>query len=70
MKEDEQIRIEEIHETIGQAATYLMNSRLPVNSANIIMVLRAQLIITTNPGQKKVLEATLHHLTLKRVKTA
>jgi len=70
LNEDEQVRLEEIHETIGQSATYLMNSRLAVNAGNLIMVLRAQLIITTDARQKVVLEATRQHLAQKMLKTA
>jgi hypothetical protein len=70
LNDDEQVQLEEIHATIGQAATYLMNSRLPVKADNIMMVLRAQLIITTNVKQKVVLEATLQHLARKLVKSA
>ena len=70
LNDNEQVQLEEIHETIGQAATYLMNSRLPVNAGNLIMVLRAQLITTTNARQKVVLEATRQHLEHKLAKIA
>ncbi len=70
MNEDEQVSLEEIHETIGQAATWLMNSRLPLKASNLMMVLRAQLSMTTHPRQKVVLEAAQQHLVRKRVNVA
>lgn len=57
MNHDEEVQPAEVHEAIGLAATYLMNSHLPVKASNLLMVLRAQAIITTHPRQKRVLEA-------------
>lgn len=57
MNDDEQVQPEEIHEAIGLAATYLMNSQMPVKASNLMMVLRAQGIMTATPRQKKIFEA-------------
>ncbi|WP_342320818.1 hypothetical protein AAEY27_12250 [Kosakonia sp. BYX6] len=63
MNDDEQVQSEEIHEAIGLATTYLMNSQLPIKTSNLVMVLRARVIITTDPRQKRVLEAARQFIT-------
>lgn len=57
MNDDEQVKPEEIHEAIGLAATYLMNSHMPVKASTLIMVLRAQGIMATQARQKRIFEA-------------
>lgn len=57
LNDDVQVEPEEIHEVIGIAATYLMHSQRPVKPSNLVMVLRAQSSITTDPRQKRVLDA-------------
>ncbi|QOV69961.1 hypothetical protein [Citrobacter sp. BDA59-3] len=68
MNENEQVQPEEIHEAIGLAATYLMNSRLPIKADNLVMVLRAQEVMATCSRQRSVLEATRHYLMQRRKK--
>lgn len=68
MDEDEQVRLEEIHEAVGIAAAYLMNSRLPVTASNTIMVLRAQGVMVMNKRQKQILAAAKKHLLEKIMK--
>jgi len=57
LNDDEQVQPEEIHEAIGLAASYLMDSQMPVKASNLVMVLRAQGIMATHPRQKKIYEA-------------
>ncbi|WP_143102643.1 MULTISPECIES: hypothetical protein [unclassified Enterobacter] len=70
MNQDERVRLENIQEVIGEAATYLMNSRKPVDADNLLMVLRTRSGMTTDPRQKQVLDASLQYLKARILKTA
>jgi len=70
LNQDERVRLENIQEVIGEAATYLMNSRKPVDADNLLMVLRTRSGMTTDPRQKQVLDASLQYLKARILKTA
>ncbi|WLI77254.1 hypothetical protein Q5705_01440 [Kosakonia sp. H02] len=70
MNDDEQVQPDEIHEAIGLAATYLMNAQMPVKPSNLLMVLRAQSIMTTESRQKRILEAARQQIMERVTHTA
>jgi len=70
LNQDERVRLENIQEVIGEAATYLKNSRKPVDADNLLMVLRTRSGMTTDPRQKQVLDASLQYLKARILKTA
>ncbi|EGT4277829.1 hypothetical protein DOX71_20735 [Cronobacter sakazakii] len=53
MNVNEHVPLHEIQEIIGEAATYLMNSKLPINVDNLMMVLRVQEVIKKLPVKKR-----------------
>ena len=70
MNEDDQVRLENIQEVVGEAAAWLMNSRLPVNADNLMMMLRARRIMVKEPQQKRVLDACVAYLRARIMKPA
>ncbi len=56
LKEDEQICLENIQEAIGEAATHLMSIGHAIDAENIILVLRARRMMTTDPHHQQVFE--------------
>lgn len=68
MKEDEHVGLENIQEVIGEAATWLMNSRLPVNADNLMMVLRARRVMVKEEQLQRTLETSIRYLRARLVK--
>jgi len=68
LNEDEHVLLENIQEVIGEAATWLMNSRLPVNADNLIMVLRARSVMVKEKQQLSILESCIRYLRARLVK--
>ncbi|WP_313574916.1 hypothetical protein [Pseudescherichia sp.] len=68
MNEDEQVGLEKIQEVIGEAATWLMNSRLPVNADNLMMVLRARRVMVKEKQLQRTLETCIRYLRARLVK--
>ncbi|WP_125454250.1 hypothetical protein [Franconibacter pulveris] len=65
MNDNEHVPLQEIHEVIGEAATYLINSHLPVNVDNLVMVLRVQEVMKKSPQHKEVLSVARRYLLQK-----
>jgi len=55
--EDEHVKLDEIHEVIGIAATWLMKSFQPIKARSIIMVLRAREAEVTDCREKSIYAA-------------
>jgi len=70
LNEDEQVRLEKIQEVVGEAAAWLMNSQLPVNVDNLMMVLRARRIMVKDPQQERILDACVAYLRARIMKPA
>jgi len=70
LNDDEQVRLENIQEVVGEAATWLMNSHLPVNADNLMMVLRARRIMVKDTQQKRTLDACVAYLRARIMKPA
>jgi len=68
LNEDEQDGLENIQEVIGEAATWLMNSRLPVNADNLMMVLRARRVMVKETQLQCTLETCIRYLRARLVK--
>ena len=68
LKEDEHVGLENIQEVIGEAATWLMNSRLPVNADNLMMVLRARRVMVKEEQLQRTLETSIRYLRARLVK--
>lgn len=68
MNQDEHDLLENIQEIIGEAATWLMKSSLPVDAGNLLMVLRARSIMVKEEQQKRMLEASISYLKTRLVK--
>jgi len=68
LNEDEQDGLENIQEVIGEAATWLMNSRLPVNADNLMMVLRARRVMVKEKQLQRTLETCIRYLRARLVK--
>jgi len=68
LNEDEQDGLENIQEVIGEAATWLMNSRLPVNADNLMMVLRARRVMVKETQLQRTLETCIRYLRARLVK--
>ncbi|POU02096.1 MULTISPECIES: hypothetical protein [Enterobacteriaceae] len=68
LNEDEQVGLEKIQEVIGEAATWLMNSRLPVNADNLMMVLRARRVMVKEKQLQRTLETCIRYLRARLVK--
>jgi len=68
LNEDEQVGLEKIQEVIGEAATWLMNSRLPVNADNLMMVLRARRVMVKERQLQRTLETCIRYLRARLVK--
>jgi len=68
LNEDEQVGLEKIQKVIGEAATWLMNSRLPVNADNLMMVLRARRVMVKEKQLQRTLETCIRYLRARLVK--
>ncbi|MBV7404106.1 hypothetical protein [Enterobacter sp. ENT03] len=70
LKQDEQICLENIQEAIGEAATHLMSIGHAIDAENIVMVLRARSMMTSDPHQKQVLDGACKILKVRVKKSA
>ncbi|WAH52910.1 hypothetical protein LMA04_02310 [Pseudescherichia vulneris] len=68
LKEDEHVGLANIQEVIGEAAAWLMNSRLPVNADNLMMVLRARRVMVKEEQLQRTLETSIRYLRARLVK--
>ncbi|WP_312979796.1 hypothetical protein [Atlantibacter sp.] len=68
MNEDEQVRPDEIHQAIGKASNYLVQHNFAITARNLLQVLHAQDIMSTNARQKAVLVSARQFLKLKMLR--
>ncbi|NBD00031.1 hypothetical protein GV764_13500 [Atlantibacter hermannii] len=68
MNDDEQVRPNEIHHAIGKASHYLMQHSFPVTAENLLQVLHAQDVMSTEARHKAVLASARQYLKLKMLK--
>lgn len=65
LNEDEQVRPEEIHHAIGKASHYLIRHSFPVTAQNLLQVLQAQDVLSTDTRQKAVISSARQYLNVK-----